>query len=387
MAFKSLVNPVVGLVGWRGMVGSVLMDRMITEGDFAHCRPMFFSTSAAGGALPGFAPKDVARGTLQNAYDLDALNQCEVIITCQGGDYTTEVYAKLRSSGWTGHWIDAASTLRMEDTSVIVLDPVNLPVIKQSLDNGGKEWVGGNCTVSCMLMGVGALFKAGLVDWMTTQTYQAASGGGAQHLRELLSQYQTLGNEVNALLNDPKSAILDIDRAVVARQRSMSVQETENFLVPLGGSLIPWIDKDLGNGMSKEEWKGGVETNKILGNGLTQGGSGLPLVPVDGLCIRVGAMRCHSQALTLKLNKAVPLDEIEGMIKADNEWVQWVPNTKEDTLKHLTPVAVTGTMRIPVGRVRSLAMGKEYLSAFTIGDQLLWGAAEPLRRMLRILLA
>jgi aspartate-semialdehyde dehydrogenase len=387
MAFKSLSNPVVGLVGWRGMVGSVLMERMLLENDFSYCRPIFFSTSAAGGALPSFAPKHVARDTLQNAYDIDALKACEVIITCQGGDYTTDIYGKLRAAGWTGHWIDAASTLRMEASSVIVLDPVNLPVIKHALDNGGKEWVGGNCTVSCMLMAVGALFKAGLVDWMTTQTYQAASGGGAQHMRELLSQYQTLGNEVQHLLNDPNSAILDIDRAVVARQRSMTAQETQQFLVPLGGSLIPWIDKDLNNGMSKEEWKGGVETNKILGNGLTGQRSGLPFVPVDGLCIRVGAMRCHSQALTLKLNRAVPVDEIEGMIKADNQWVQWVPNTKEDTLKYLTPVAVTGTMTIPVGRVRQLAMGPEYFSAFTIGDQLLWGAAEPLRRMLRILMA
>jgi aspartate-semialdehyde dehydrogenase len=387
MAFKPLSNPVVGLVGWRGMVGSVLMERMLLENDFEYCRPIFFSTSAAGGALPNFAPKQVARDTLQNAYDIEALKACEVIITCQGGDYTNEVYAKLRATGWAGHWIDAASTLRMDASSVIVLDPVNLSVIKQSLGNGGKEWVGGNCTVSCMLMAVGALFKAGLVEWMTTQTYQAASGGGAKHMRELLSQYQMLGNEVQSLLNDSNSAILDIDRAVVARQRNMTVQETQQFLVPLGGSLIPWIDKDLGNGMSKEEWKGGVETNKILANGLMGQGSGLPFVPVDGLCIRVGAMRCHSQALTLKLNKVVPLDEVEGMIKADNEWVQWVANTKEETLKHLTPVAVTGTMRIPVGRVRQLAMGPEYLSAFTVGDQLLWGAAEPLRRMLRILMA
>ncbi len=385
MTFKSLSNPVVGLVGWRGMVGSVLIERMLLENDFSQCRPVFFSTSAAGGALPSFAPTHVARDTLQNAYDIEALKACEVIITCQGGDYTTEVYAKLRATGWGGHWIDAASTLRMDASSVIVLDPVNLAIIKHALDNGGKEWVGGNCTVSCMLMAVGALFKAGLVEWMTTQTYQAASGGGAQHMRELLSQYQILGHEVQSLLNDPNSAILDIDRAVVARQRNMTAQETQQFLVPLGGSLIPWIDKDLNNGMSKEEWKGGVETNKILGNGLM--GSGSPFVPVDGLCVRVGAMRCHSQALTLKLNKVVPLDEVEGMIKADNEWVQWVANTKEETLKHLTPVALTGTMRIPVGRVRQLAMGPEYLSAFTVGDQLLWGAAEPLRRMLRILMA
>jgi aspartate-semialdehyde dehydrogenase len=393
MSFKSLSNPVVGLVGWRGMVGSVLMDRMIAENDFAHCRPVFFSTSAAGGKLPSWAPATTLVDTLQNAHDIEALKKCEVIITCQGGDYTTEVYASLRTAGWAGHWIDAASTLRMNDSSVIILDPVNMPVIKRSLNNGGKEWIGGNCTVSCMLMGVGALYKAGLVEWMTTQTYQAASGGGAQHMRELLTQYHTLGSEVKALLDDPKSAILDIDRAVAARQRSMSATEMQNFGVTLGGSLIPWIDKDLGigkavgddgYGMTKEEWKGMAETNKILGRGAAFGSEP---TPVDGLCIRVGALRCHSQALTFKLTKVVPLDEIEGMIKADNEWVQWVPNNKEDTLKHLTPVATTGTMRIPVGRVRNLAMGKDYISAFTIGDQLLWGAAEPLRRMLRILIA
>jgi aspartate-semialdehyde dehydrogenase len=385
MSFKSLSNPVVGLVGWRGMVGSVLMDRMIAEDDFSHCRPVFFSTSAAGGKLPSWAPATTVVDTLQNAHDIDALKKCEVIITCQGGDYTTEVYAKLRSAGWAGHWIDAASTLRMNDSSVIILDPVNMPVIKNALVNGGTEWIGGNCTVSCMLMGVGALYKAGLVEWMNTQTYQAASGGGAQHMRELLSQYHTLGSEVKALLDDPKSAILDIDRAVAARQRSMSAKETENFLVPLGGSLIPWIDKDLGDGMSKEEWKGMAETNKILGQGA--GFAGTQAVPVDGFCVRVGAMRCHSQALTFKLKKNVPLADIEAMIAADNAWVKVVPNTREATVKDLTPVAVTGTMTIPVGRVRKLAMGPDYLGAFTIGDQLLWGAAEPLRRMLRILLA
>ena len=384
MAFKSLNNPTVGLVGWRGMVGSVLMDRMIAEGDFTHCRPVFFSTSAAGGNVPAWAPATTLDSTLQSAYDIDALKKLDVIITCQGGDYTTEIYAKLRAAGWTGHWIDAASTLRMDDQSVIILDPVNMPVIQTALAKGQQQWIGGNCTVSCMLMGVGALFKADLVEWMTTQTYQAASGGGATHMRELLSQYRTMGGEVSALLDNPKSAIFDIDRAVTARQRAMSAAETEHFLVPLGGSLIPWIDKDLGNGMSKEEWKGGAETNKILGRGAA---FGTAATPVDGLCVRVGAMRCHSQALTFKLKKAVPLDEIEGMIKADNAWVQWVPNEKEATLKHLTPVAVTGTMTIPVGRVRKLAMGDDYISAFTIGDQLLWGAAEPLRRMLRILIA
>jgi aspartate-semialdehyde dehydrogenase len=271
----------------------------------------------------------------------------------------------------------------MNDDAVIVLDPVNLPVIKNALQRGGHNWVGGNCTVSCMLMGVGALYKAGLVEWMSTQTYQAASGGGAQHMRELLTQYGTLNAEVKNLLDDPKSAILEIDRKVIAKQRSLSAAETANFGVPLGGSLIPWIDKDLGDGMSKEEWKGMAETNKILAQGE---GFGIPAVPVDGFCVRVGAMRCHSQALTFKLKKNVPLADIEAMIAADNEWVQLVPNTREASIRDLTPVAVTGTMRIPVGRVRKLAMGDDYVGAFTVGDQLLWGAAEPLRRMLRILL-
>jgi aspartate-semialdehyde dehydrogenase len=289
------------------------------------------------------------------------------------------VYPKLRAAGWTGHWIDAASSLRMADDAVIVLDPVNRPVIDQALAQGGKNWIGGNCTVSCMLMGVGALYKAGLVEWMSTQTYQAASGGGAQHMRELLTQYGTLNAEVKALLDDPKSAILEIDRRIADKQRSLTAAETANFGVPLGGSLIPWIDKDLGNGVSKEEWKGMAETNKILG-------TGAQAIPVDGFCVRIGAMRCHSQALTFKLKKDVPLDEIEAMIAADNAWVKVVPNTREATLRDLTPVAVTGTMTIPVGRLRKMAMGPEYLGAFTIGDQLLWGAAEPLRRMLRILL-
>lgn len=369
----------VGLVGWRGMVGSVLMERMAAEGDFALIEPLFFSTSNAGGAAPAFAKNETK---LQDAHDIEALKRCDIVITCQGGDYTTEVFPKLRAAGWNGHWIDAASTLRMKDDAVIVLDPVNLPVIKGALAKGVKNWIGGNCTVSCMLMGVGALYKAGLVEWMSTQTYQAASGGGAQHMRELLTQYGTLNAEVKALLADPKSAILEIDRKVIAKQRSLSGAEVENFGVPLGGSLIPWIDKDLGNGVSREEWKGMAETNKILGTTL-QGG---PAIPVDGFCVRVGAMRCHSQALTFKLKKDVPLADVEAMIAADNPWVKLVPNTREATLQHLTPVAVTGTMTIPVGRVRKLAMGPEYLGAFTIGDQLLWGAAEPLRRMLRILL-
>jgi aspartate-semialdehyde dehydrogenase len=353
---------------------------MQAEGDFGLIEPLFFSTSNAGGAAPAMAKNETK---LQDAHDIAALKRCDIIITAQGGDYTTEVYPKLRAAGWAGHWIDAASTLRMKDDAVIILDPVNMPVIRRALDAGGRNWVGGNCTVSCMLMGVGALYKAGLVEWMSTQTYQAASGGGAQHMRELLTQYGTLNAEVKALLADPKSAILEIDRQVIAKQRALSADETANFGVPLGGSLIPWIDKDLGNGQSKEEWKGMAETNKILGQGE---GFGLPAVPVDGFCVRVGAMRCHSQALTFKLKKDVPLADIEAMIAADNAWVKVVPNTREATLRDLTPVAVTGTMTIPVGRLRKMAMGPEYLGAFTIGDQLLWGAAEPLRRMLRILL-
>jgi len=374
----------VGLVGWRGMVGSVLMERMEAEGDFALIEPMFFSTSNAGGPAPAAVAKFTKNeAKLQDAHDVDALKRCDIVITAQGGDYTSAVFPKLRAAGWKGHWIDAASTLRMTDDAVIILDPVNLPVINNALAKGGRNWIGGNCTVSCMLMGVGALYKAGLVEWMSTQTYQAASGGGAQHMRELLTQYGTLNAEVKSLLDDPKSAILEIDRRVIARQRALSAEETANFGVPLGGSLIPWIDKDLGNGMSREEWKGMAETNKILGQGE---GFGSAAVPVDGFCVRVGAMRCHSQALTFKLKKNVPLADIEAMIAADNAWVTVVPNTREATLRDLTPVAVTGTMTIPVGRLRKLAMGPEYLGAFTIGDQLLWGAAEPLRRMLRILL-
>ena len=383
------MSKLVGLVGWRGMVGSVLMDRMQAEGDFDLIEPVFFSTSNAGGKAPAQAKNET---TLKDAHDIDALKKCDIIITAQGGDYTSEVFPKLRAAGWNGHWIDAASTLRMEKDAVIVLDPVNMPVIQDALAKGGKNWVGGNCTVSCMLMGVGALYKAGLVEWMSTQTYQAASGGGAQHMRELLTQYGTLNAEVKALLDDPKSAILEIDRKVIAKQRSLSAAETANFGVPLGGSLIPWIDKDLGIGksqddpswgVSKEEWKGMAETNKILGLGADFGSSA---IPVDGFCVRVGAMRCHSQALTFKLKKNVPLADLEALIAADNEWVKVVPNTREATVKDLTPVAVTGTMGIPVGRIRKLAMGPEYVGAFTIGDQLLWGAAEPLRRMLRILL-
>ena len=375
------IGNLVGLVGWRGMVGSVLIDRMQAEGDFALIEPVFFSTSNAGGKAPALAKNET---TLKDAFDISALIKCDIIISAQGGDYTTEVFPKLRAAGWAGHWIDAASTLRMEKDAVIILDPVNMPVIQNALTQGGKNWIGGNCTVSCMLMGVGALYKAGLVEWMSTQTYQAASGGGAQHMRELLTQYGTLNAEVKALLDDPKSAILEIDRKVIAKQRALTASEMANFGAPLGGSLIPWIDKDLGNGMSKVEWKGMAETNKILGMGE---GFNSAAIPVDGFCVRVGAMRCHSQALTIKLKKDVPVADIEALIAADNPWVKVVPNTREATLQDLTPVAVTGTMTIPVGRIRKMAMGPEYLGAFTIGDQLLWGAAEPLRRMLRILLA
>jgi aspartate-semialdehyde dehydrogenase len=374
------IGNLVGLVGWRGMVGSVLMDRMQSEGDFALIEPMFFSTSNAGGKAPTWAKNET---TLQDAFNIDTLKRCDIIISAQGGDYTTEVFPKLRAAGWNGHWIDAASTLRMQHDAVIILDPVNMPVIKNALAKGGNNWIGGNCTVSCMLMGVGALYKAGLVEWMTSMTYQAASGGGAQHMRELITQFGTLNGEVRSLLDDPKSAILEIDRRVLAKQQSLSTQETANFGVPLGGSLIPWIDKDMGNGMSREEWKGGAETNKILGQGAA---FGTPETPVDGFCVRVGAMRCHSQALTFKLKKDVPLADIEALIAQDNAWVKLIPNTREASTTALTPVAVTGTLDIPVGRVRKLAMGSEYLGAFTIGDQLLWGAAEPLRRMLRVLL-
>ncbi len=378
-----------GFVGWRGMVGSVLLDRMQAEGDFELIEPLFFSTSNAGGAAPSVARNETR---LQDAYDLDALKRCAIIITTQGGDYTNDVFAKLRAAGWKGHWIDAASALRMSADAVIVLDPVNLGVIRAALAKGGRNWIGGNCTVSCMLMGVGALFKAGLVEWMSTMTYQAASGGGAAHMRELLTQFGSLHAEVRGLLDDPKSAILEIDRRVLLKQQSLGEAETAQFGVPLGGSLIPWIDKDLGIGklpgedgwgLSREEWKGGAETNKILGRAV---GTATPPVPVDGICVRIGAMRCHSQALMFRLTKDVPLADIEALIANDNPWVKVVPNNRVATMADLTPVAVTGTLGIPVGRLRKMAMGERYLSAFTVGDQLLWGAAEPLRRMLRILL-
>jgi aspartate-semialdehyde dehydrogenase len=370
----------VGIVGSRGMVGSVLMQRMQQENDFALFEPLFFSTSNAGGAAPAQAKNE---RKLLDANDLKALARCDIVITSQGGDYTNEVFPKLRAAGWKGHWIDAASALRMKDDAIIVLDPVNLPVIKNALAKGNKNWIGGNCTVSCMLMGVAGLFKAGIVEWMSTMTYQAASGGGAQHMREMLVQYGALNAEVKSLLDDPASAILEIDRQVLARQQAMLGGEVEHFGVPLGGSLIPWIDRDMGNGQTREEWKGMAETNKILGRGEA---FGTAEVPVDGVCVRVGSMRCHSQALHFKLTRDVPLADIEALIAADNAWVKVVPNQKDATLRELTPVAVTGTMSIPVGRLRKLAMGPQHLAAFTIGDQLLWGAAEPLRRMLRLLL-
>jgi aspartate-semialdehyde dehydrogenase len=371
-----------GLVGWRGMVGSVLMQRMQAEGDFALIEPVFFSTSNVGGAAPAGLAKNEPR--LHDAHDIAALKRCDIVITAQGGEYTKAVYPQLRAAGWKGYWIDAAKTLRMNDDAVIILDPVNLPVIRNALARGVKDYIGGNCTVSCMLMGVGALFKADLVEWMTATTYQAASGGGAQHMRELLTQMGTLNASVKPLLADPASAILEIDRRIADTQRGLSADETKNFGVPLAGSLIPWIDADRGDGTSLEEWKGGAETNKILGRG--PGFAGTRAVPIDSICVRVGAMRCHSQSLTIKLKRDVPLADIEQLIRQDNPWVRYVENTREATVRGLTPVAVTGTMDIAVGRLRKLALGEQYLGAFTIGDQLLWGAAEPLRRMLRILL-
>lgn len=370
----------VGLVGWRGMVGSVLMKRMQDEGDFDHIEPVFFTTSNPGGDAPKMAKNETK---LKSATDIAELSRCEIIISCQGGDYTTEMFPKLRAAGWNGYWIDAASTLRMKDDAVIVLDPVNLDVIKNAMAKGVKNFVGGNCTVSCMLMGLGGLFQHDLVDWMTSMTYQAASGGGAQHMRELLTQFGTINSAIRHLLDDPASAILEIDRSVLAIQHGLSAEETKQFGVPLAGNLIPWIDKDLGNGQSREEWKGGAETNKILGRGEA---FGTAATPVDGLCVRIGAMRCHSQALTIKLKKDVPLDEINDIIASHNQWVKVVPNTREASMTDLTPAAVTGSLAIPVGRLRKMSMGPEYLSAFTVGDQLLWGAAEPLRRMLRIVL-
>lgn len=367
----------VGLVGWRGMVGSVLMQRMRDENDFSLIEPVFFTTSQVGGAAPSWAE---GAGPLQDAYDIEALAKLPIIVTAQGGDYTKAVHGKLRASGWKGIWIDAASSLRMSDDAIIVLDPVNRNVIDAALGRGVRDYVGGNCTVSCMLMGLSGLFQHDLVEWMTSMTYQAASGGGAQHMRELLTQFGLVNDAVRPLLDDPASAILEIDRGVLDLQRSGNLP-TERFGVPLAGNLIPWIDSDLGNGMSREEWKGEAETNKILGRGAA---FGTAPTPVDGFCVRIGAMRCHSQALTIKLKRDVPLDEITDIIAQGTQWAKVIPNDKESTVKGLTPVATTGTLDIPVGRLRKLSMGNDYLGAFTVGDQLLWGAAEPLRRMLRI---
>lgn len=366
----------VGFVGWRGMVGSVLMQRMQEEKDFALIEPHFFTTSNVGGKGP-VVGKDIA--PLADAMSVDALKDMETIVSCQGGDYTNEVYPKLRAAGWKGYWIDAASALRMKDDAVIILDPVNRDVIDRALHAGVKDYIGGNCTVSLMLMALGSLFKAGLVEWMSAMTYQAASGAGAQNMRELLKQMGVAHASVADLLKDDKNAILDIDAKVAATLRGAEFP-TEHFGAPLAGSLIPWIDKQLDNGQSKEEWKGQAETNKILGREADP-------VPVDGICVRVGAMRCHSQALTLKLTRDVPLADLEAMIRGANDWVRLVPNTREDSIRQLTPAAVTGHLHVPVGRLRKLNFGPHYLGAFTCGDQLLWGAAEPLRRMLRILLA
>ena len=365
----------VGLVGWRGMVGSVLMQRMREEKDFDHFEPVFFTTSNAGGKGPDIG-KDVP--PLKDARDIAELKAMDAIISCQGGDYTKEVYGDLRAAGWQGYWIDAASTLRMKDDAIIILDPVNKNVIKEGLAKGVKTYVGGNCTVSLMLMAIGGLFDKGLVEWISPMTYQAASGAGARNMRELIQQMGAIDSEVKALVNDPASAILEIDRKVAEFIRS-DRYPVDAWPVPLAGSLIPWIDVALESGQSKEEWKAQVECNKILGRSDRQ-------IPIDGLCVRIGAMRCHSQALTIKMTKDVPLDEIHGIIAAHNDWVKVVPNDRQITMQQLTPAAVTGTLTVPVGRMRKLNMGPQYLSAFTVGDQLLWGAAEPLRRMLRILI-
>ncbi len=371
----------LGLVGWRGMVGSVLLQRMLAEGDFELVEPLYFSTSAVGGKAPVLAGKEA--GALQDAMSIEALSRMEIIITCQGGDYTKAVFPRLRAAGWQGHWIDAASTLRMHDDAVIILDPVNLDVIQGALASGGRNWIGGNCTVSLMLMGIGGLFRHDLVEWVSAMTYQAASGAGAQNMRELLQQMGALHDAVSAELADPASAILDIDRKVAESMRSPAFP-TSNFRnTALAGSLIPWIDVPVDGGQSKEEWKGGAECNKILGRpAFRTPGS----IPVDGLCVRIGAMRCHAQGLTIKLKRDVPLTDLSQIIAQANPWVKVVANEREISERELTPAAVTGTLSVPVGRLHKLAMGPEYLAAFTVGDQLLWGAAEPLRRMLRILL-
>ncbi|MCC4263241.1 aspartate-semialdehyde dehydrogenase [Oceanimonas baumannii] len=363
----------VGLVGWRGMVGSVLMSRMVEEGDFSRIDPVFFTTSQAGQPAPNFG-KDA--GTLQDAYDIDALKALDVVLTCQGGDYTKDVYPRLRAAGWNGYWIDAASALRMDDDALIVLDPVNGKQIQEALANGAKTFVGGNCTVSLMLMALGGLFEQDLVEWVSVSTYQAASGGGARHMRELVTQMGILRDEVADELADSGSAILELERKITEKTRSGDLP-VDNFGVPLAGSLIPWIDSQLENGQSREEWKGQAETNKILG--IEQA------IPVDGLCVRIGALRCHSQAFTIKLKKDISIPEVEKLLAAHNDWVKVIPNDRQQSMDELTPAAVTGTLTVPVGRLRKLNMGPEYLAAFTVGDQLLWGAAEPLRRMLHLL--
>ncbi|WP_237233949.1 aspartate-semialdehyde dehydrogenase [Rothia nasisuis] len=366
----------VGFVGYRGMVGSVLMKRMLEEGDFEGINPVFFSTSQAGSAAPTFGGA-LEESTLKDAHDIDELAKLPVIVTAQGGDYTKAVHTQLRERGWSGLWIDAASTLRMNDDAVIVLDPINRDVIDRGLESGVKDFIGGNCTVSCLLMGLGGLWKQGLVEWGTSMTYQAASGGGARHMREVLKQFGDINGYVATELDDPASAILEIDRKVLELQRSGDLDTTQ-FGVPLAGSLIPWIDSDLGNGQSREEWKAEAESNKILGL------EGDDRVVLDGLCVRIATMRSHSQALTLKLKEDLTVEEIEKIIDEDNEWSKVIPNTKDATAQGLTPVAASGTLDIPVGRIRKLNMGPQYISAFTVGDQLLWGAAEPVRRMLKI---
>jgi aspartate-semialdehyde dehydrogenase len=366
----------VGLVGWRGMVGSVLMGRMEEEGDFPLINPVFFTTSQKGQKAPLFGGVDA--GVLEDAFDIDALAKLDVIITCQGGDYTTAVYSKLKATGWEGYWIDAASSLRMEDDAIIVLDPVNMDVIKDGIQNGVRTYVGGNCTVSLMLMALGGLFEKDLIEWISPMTYQAASGSGAKHMRELISQMGAVCDNVKDLLDDPASAILEIDKKTAEFIRSTDYP-VDQFGVPLAGSLIPYIDTQLQSGQSREEWKAEVETNKILGTSATP-------TPIDGICVRVGAMRCHSQAMTIKLKKDISVSEIESILASGNDWVKVIPNDRQETMNELTPAKVTGTLNVPVGRIRKLSMGPEYISAFTVGDQLLWGAAEPLRRMLRILL-
>ncbi len=365
----------VGLIGWRGMVGSVLMQRMREEKDFEHIEPVFFSTSQTGQPGPDVG-KDVP--ALKDATSIDELKAMDVIVTCQGGGYTEDIYPQLRNAGWDGYWIDAASTLRMADEAIIVLDPVNLEVIKNGLANGVKTFVGGNCTVSLMLMAIGGLFENDLVEWISPMTYQAASGAGAQNMRELIRQMGAINEAVKDLNDDPSAAILDIDKKLADFLRSDDYPK-EKWGVPLAGSLIPWLDSQLDSGQTREEWKAEVETNKILGRGDR-------VIPIDGICVRIGAMRCHSQALTIKLKQDVPLDEIHGMLAVANDWVKVVPNERDITMQELTPAAVTGTLTVPVGRLRKLSMGNDYLAAFTVGDQLLWGAAEPLRRMLRLLL-